>query len=300
MKYLAAAALCLAAPAALASDDKSPRICPTQANVAAVDLGHYFGVYMVTRPQGAALAPGTWQACPPPRPGAQLAWETCNFSLCNLPEGAWQVRFSDQPASAYLSFSVDSKGVLTAPDSDFLQQVGHFGIDATGFHKPVRFDLRGYSQGWNVELWPEPEFRGSETNGRGGTFRDYVVLSLYPHTPYRLRFGEHVAATIVVNKFGAPESVSSGGALRDQAGILQLRAVKLRVTPPAGGWQLEGTTMLGVQDMVLPANSSFRLHGAAGEAAELTLDAACKPSVTGHGFTATLAPGAKPAITCQK
>jgi hypothetical protein len=210
------------------------------------------------------------------------------------------VRFSDQKAAAYLSFSVDAKGIVTAPDSDFLQQVGHYGIDATGFHKPVRIDLRGYAQGWNVELWPQPEFRGTETNGRGTAKDGIVLLHLYPHTPYRLRFGEHAAATLSVNKFGAPESLSPGGALRNQAGLLQLRVTTLRITPPAGGWQLEGTTMLGVQDLVLPAGTAFRLRGAAGETAELTLDAACAPSVTGGGFTATLAPGAKPAVTCRK
>jgi hypothetical protein len=299
MKY-PAALLCLIAPAAMAAnDDPTPRVCATRLSTASVDLGHYFGVYEVTKPDGTVLAPGKWQACPPPKPGPPRPWESCNFSLCHLPEGDWQVRFSSLPAAAYLSFNIDKRGIIHTGASDFLQQVGNYGIDATGFFHRVTFDLQGYTLGWNVDLWPGPEFQGKQTNGRGTVFEDQVVLSLYPHTPYAIRFGKNVATTLTVNKHGAPESVTPGGALRAEGGVVKLRVTSIRVTPPSANWQLEGTTMLGPQDLILPAGATYRLHGADGQSAELSLDGSCTPSLTGAGFQAALAPGAKPKVTCQ-
>ncbi|MEJ0045679.1 MAG: hypothetical protein WDN04_05830 [Rhodospirillales bacterium] len=147
--------------AASAPARAEPALCPTAPSTLAFDLGSYHGSAWITDADGrAAFAGGTRFDCPAST--GLHAWQSCNFSVCDLPDGDYGLRFSRMKPPAEIAFTL-SGGKLRLAPTELAVQAGNYGIDATGSRVAVTFDLRGYDLPWSLEAWPPPAFHGTDT-----------------------------------------------------------------------------------------------------------------------------------------
>jgi hypothetical protein len=278
---LAAAAMAVAAfmlPATGRADE--PSVCEVAPSTVTFALGPYRGPYLVTTESGARIGHSGWQICPPVPAGRERSWDGCNFSICDLPDGRYRINFADPPAAPTFQFSVAS-GRITLDTTPFAVQAGFYGVDATGTHRDLIIDLKGYSLPWSIAHWPGP-FHGTDTLRRGVAVNQLVGFSLYPNVPYELHFSGAQAA-VSLNQSGAV-TVPPNGPLALHGRIAALRVAKVNIAPPgAGTWTLDGTEFEGAQDIILPAGAAVTLRQ--GDARQtLTLDAACHAASTGLAF----------------
>jgi hypothetical protein len=294
MKRLAAL---LAPPLALAAAASvqayaEPRICPTAASTLAFDLGNYHGSAWITDADGrAAFAGPTRFDCPATT--GRHAWESCNFSVCNLPDGDYGLRFSRMKPPAEIAFTLTGGMVRLAP-TELAVQAGNYGIDATGSRVPVSFDLHGYTLPWSLEAWPGGPFHGTDTGGRGQAQGDIVTLSLYPATPYAIRIGDQLSAVLILG-FDAKPQLTQAGAMRGHPlevanNRLVLRTAPLTIEPTAPGTKWHTADLPpapGPRTLVLAAGTSIVLTDDQHTTTEtLTIDDDCRPTHT-QAFTAT-------------
>ena len=280
-----------ATTAAMAQALAQPRICPTAASTLAIDLGNYHGSAWITDAGGrAAFAGPTRYDCPATT--GQHAWQSCNFSVCGLPDGDYGLRFSRMKPPAEVAFTL-SGGMLSLAPTELAVQAGNYGIDATGSRVPVFFDLHGYSLAWSLEAWPGGPFHGTDTGGRGQAQGDIVSLSLYPATPYVIRFGDQPSTVLTLGFDGKPQLIPPIAAARGHPleivnNRLVLRAAPLTIEPatPGTAWHTADLSPApGARTLVLPAGSSFTLTDDQHSSAEtLTIDDDCRPTRT-HAFT---------------
>jgi hypothetical protein len=247
----------------------------------------------------AAFAGNTRFDCPAGT-GAH-AWEGCSFSVCNLPDGDYEFRFARAASAAPLAFSLQG-GVLRLAPTPLAVQVGNYGIDATGSRVALNIDLNGYEGPWGLEAWPAPPFRGQDTHGRGTVSGGLVSLSVYPATPYALRFGDKPGAAVTVGLDGQPALVPAAkgappGPLRVSGGHLVLRTAQVTITPvdAKAAWHFAGgNTAHGPGTVKLPAGISLVLFDETHqETQSLALNGACAPTLapaTGR-FTAAVQAG---------
>lgn len=279
-----------------------PSICAPAPSTVTADFGAYRGDILVVDEDGRAAFARARFGCPTAA-GAHR-WEGCSFSLCNLPDGDYGFRFSRLPPQSMIAFTLRDGVVRMAP-TPLAVQAGNYGIDATGSRVRVLIDLAGYTGPWQVEGWPGNGFMGSDTGNRGEAQGGSVALSLYPATPYAIRFGSDAIAQVSASFSGelrlADGRRNSAHPLRLQGGRLVLRGARIAVTAKSGGgtWRVEqGTAEDG--KLVLPAGGDATLvDNATGAAATLTLDDTCRPAVSGAG-AAQFAVAAVPAadLTC--
>jgi hypothetical protein len=291
------AALLAATSAATTQARAQPHICPTAASTLAVDLGNYHGSAWITDADGrGAFAGPTRYDCP--ATSGQHAWQSCNFSVCELPDGDYGLHFSRMKPPAEIAFALTG-GMLRLAPTELAVQAGNYGIDATGSRVPVFFDLHGYTLTWSLEAWPGGPFHGTDTGGRGQTHGDIVSLSLYPATPYVIRFGNQPSAVLMLGFDGKPQlmpatAATHGRPLEIADNRLVLRTAQLTIEPAAPGttWHTADLSPApGPRTLVLPADSSFTLTDDQHNTTEtLTIDDDCRPSGT-HAFAVTNPPG---------
>jgi hypothetical protein len=284
-------------PKAVHAQPHPARICPTAPSTIAIDLGYYRGAWLVSRADGSLLEHAGWQSCPPQSPkGNQKPWESCNFSLCDLEDGVYLLRFADPPAPAALTLRVHN-GLLDMVPAKLAVQVGNFGVDATGGAKRIGFDLQGYALDWSIAHWPGP-FLGGETHGRGVHYAGKLVFGLYPSGPYRLTVAG-AAAELTVAEGGTVTATPANGPLSAAGNVVTLRAAPVAITPPdAGQWFINGIAYEGPQTLMLPAGGSFALGRQTGATQVLKLDPACHPAIADGAFKAALAADANLGKTC--
>jgi hypothetical protein len=288
MKHIAA--LAAASLTATAPAYAQPRICPTAASTLAIDLGSYHGSAWITDADGRAAFAGPARYDCPATTG-QHAWQSCNFSVCDLPDGDYGLRFSRVKPPAEVAFTL-SGGMLRLAPTELAVQAGNYGIDATGSRVPVFFDLHGYTLAWSLEAWPGGPFHGTDTGGRGLAQGDVVSLSLYPATPYVIRFGDQPSAVLTLGFDGKPQLTaptgSHGHPLDIATNRLVLRTAQLTIdsATPGTPWHTGDLSPTpGPRTLVLPAGSSFTLTDDQHTTTEnLTMDDNCRPAGT-HAFT---------------
>jgi len=290
-------ALLTAAGAAAAQPQSPPRLCPTAPSTVAFDLGTYHGSAWVTDADGRAAFPGLTRFDCPASTGRH-AWEGCNFSVCDLPDGDYGLHFSRMKPPAEIAFTLTGGMVRLAP-TELAVQAGNYGIDATGSRVSVVFELRGYALPWSLEAWPGGPFHGTDTGGRGQAEGDTVTLSLYPATPYAIRFGDQLSAELMMGFDGMPHLKPPGGAMRGHPLEIQhnhfvLRTAPLTIDATSAGTPWHAADMPpapGPRTLVLPAGSSTLLTDDQHASSEtVTLDDDCRPTRT-HAFTITSPPG---------
>jgi len=268
-----------------------PRICPTAASTLTVDLGNYHGSAWITDADGrAAFAGPTRFDCPATT--GQHAWQSCNFSVCDLPDGDYGLRFSRMKPPAEVAFTLTG-GMLRLAPTELAVQAGNYGIDATSSRVPVFFDLHGYTLAWSLEAWQGGPFHGTDTGGRGQAQGDIVSLSLYPATPYVIHFGDQPSAVLMLGFDGKPQLMLATATVRGHPlevanNRLVLRTAQLTIEPAATGtpWHTGDLSPApGPRTLVLPAASSFTLTDDQHTTAEtLTIDDDCRPTRT-QAFT---------------
>jgi hypothetical protein len=273
-----------------------PRVCATAASTIAFDLGAYRGGYLVTHADGSLLGHDGWQACKA-QSKDEKPWNSCNFSLCDLSDGGYVLRFADAPAAPAFTFRARG-GMLDMTASAAGVQNGNYGVDATGSRKPVAVDLQGYALDWSIAHWPGP-FHGGETHGRAVHESGRLIFSMYPGGPYALSIaGAHAGLT--VSEAGAVSIAPAGGALAVRGNAAWLRVGPVAITPPDGAaWSIGGATYQGPQTISLPAGATLALQRDGGSEQALTLDAGCHPSTGAGAFKVALAPGTDLAKTCS-
>jgi hypothetical protein len=296
MKRISCLLASLLAATAVARAQTSPSICPTAPSTLAVDLGTYHGSAWVTDADGrAAFAGVTRFDCSAST--AMHAWQSCNFSICDLPDGDYGIHFSRMKPPAEIAFTLVG-GMLRLAPTELAVQAGNYGIDATGSRVAVAFDLHGYALPWALEAWPGAAFHGTDTGKRGQAEGGVVTLSLYPATPYAVRFGDRTAVVVMAGFDGIPHLTQATGAapghpLRLEGNRLILRTAQLTVTPVAAGATWHAADMPpapGPRTLVFAAASSIRLSDDQHATSEtLSLDDDCRPSLGGgdgaHAFT---------------
>ena len=275
---------------------RDPRVCPTAPSTIAFDLGTYRGGYLVTRADGGLLGHDGWQACQAQSKN-EKPWNSCNFSLCDLPDGGYALRFADAPAPAGFTFQARG-GMLDLSPSKLGVQNGNYGVDATGARKPATVDLQGYALDWSIAHWPGP-FHGGETHGRAVHDAGRLVFSLYPGGPYALTIaGAH--ASLSVSEAGALTASPAGAALAVRGNVAWLRVAPVAITAPDGAaWTIGGASYRGPQTITLPAGAALALHSESGSDQTVTLDGTCHPSSGDGPFKVALAPGADLEKTCS-
>jgi hypothetical protein len=289
-----AALACLSGAAQAESHD--PRVCETAASTIAFDLGHYRGAYLVTNADGSHLGHETWHGCPPISTTPQKIWFSCNFSLCDLPDGAYALRLADPPAAPAFTFRVRNT-MLDLAASNAGAQVGNYGVDATGGQKRIAFDLQGYALNWSIAHWPGP-FTGNETKGRADHDAGKLLFQLYPGGPYIVSLAG-ARADLTVGPTGAASVTPPGGPLRAQDNLVSLRGAAVTITPPAAStWTVGGIAYHGPETLMLPAGAHLALTLENGTSQALTLDAACHATLAAGDFKVQPAAGADPAATC--
>jgi hypothetical protein len=290
-------ALCvLAAPAARAQI-KEPRICPTTVSTVAFDLGAYRGAYLVTYADGSALGAAGWQSCGAQPKGPERPWESCNFSICDAPDGGYQLRFADTPAPPVFTFKL-AHGMVDLAASKAGQQVGNFGVDATGSRKQVAFDLQGYALAWSLAHWPGP-FLGGETHGRAVHDGGKLIFSLFAGGPYRLNFGG-AHAQLSVAESGAVTVAPAEGPLAVHGNAAWLRVAPVDITPPGSGeWSIGGVAFAGPQTLMVPAGAKLPLTQGGATVQTLTMDSGCHPGIEAGVFKVALSAKAHLAGSCN-
>jgi hypothetical protein len=253
-----------------------PSVCDVAPSTITFALGAYRGPYLVTFADGTRLGHTGWQSCPPAPPGRERSWEGCNFSLCDLQNGRYQINFADPPAAPTFRFAA-KLGRISLDPSNLGLQVGFYGVDATGSHVNLTLDLRGYTLPWSIAHWPGP-FHGNETHGRAVALNGQLVFSLFPGVPYAFRFGT-ATATVTLDGAGAI-TAEPGGPLTIQGRTAILRASKITIAPPEpGAWSLNDTNFDGPQTVALPAGASVTLHQGNVQQS-VALDASCHATIT--------------------
>jgi len=295
VKHLPAllAPLLAAASAATAQPQTAPHLCATAPSTLAFDLGNYHGSAWITDADGRAAFAGLTRFDCPASTGKH-AWQGCNFSVCNLPDGDYGLHFSRMKPPAEIAFTLTSGMVRLAP-TELAVQAGNYGIDITGSRVPVAFDLHGYTLPWSLEAWPGGPFHGTDTGGRGEAQGDTVTLSLYPATPYAIRFGDQLSAVLIVGFDASPKLTPPTGATRghplevaNNRLVLRTAALTIAPVPPNTNWHTADLPPApGPRTLVLPAGTSFQLtDDQHGTSETLTIDDDCRPTRT-HAFTAT-------------
>jgi hypothetical protein len=292
-------------PVAALAQSLDPRVCPTAASTVAFDLGQYRGAYLVTNADGSILGHEAWHSCPIVNKGPKNPWDGCNFSLCDMADGAYVLRLADPPAAPAFAFRIRG-GMLDLTPTDAGTQVGNYGVDATGGHKRIAFDLQGYALNWSISHWPGP-FTGGETQGRAYHDAGKLLIDFFPGGPYNITLGGAHAA-LTVDATGALSLTPPGGPLGLQGNAVWLRGAAVTIMPPdsapdakAGdgkAWSIGGVTYHGPQTLMLPAGAKLGLTLENGTSQALTLDAACHPSAATGDFKVQLAAGADPSKTC--
>lgn len=268
---------------------KPPRVCPTQLSTPSVDLGFFRGAYEVTYADGARLGQESWHACHPAPVGGgpEKSWDSCTFSMCDLPEARFAVRVADTPAPPLFTFRI-YKHYLFLDHSDIVAPAGNYGVDATGALVKLPINLQGYALDWHIAHWPEI-FQGRETHGRATHDGPVLTVQLYPGGPYDIAFaGAHAAVSIGADR---RVSVAPGGPLTLRDGVAVLRLAHVAITPPEGAWSADGTAFTGAQTLLLPAGSQLHLRSAGGAEQILALDGACALHPGPGPFTATSGQG---------
>jgi len=274
--------------------EPEPSVCDVAPSTITFALGAYRGPYLVTFADGARLGHSGWQSCPPATQHREHSWEGCNFSLCDLKDGRYQISFADPPAAPTFHFAAKS-GRISLDSSDLGIQAGFYGVDATGSRVNLTLDLHGYELPWSIAHWPGP-FRGHETHGRAMAANSQIIFSLYPGVPYAFRFGA-ARTTVSVGRAGAIHATPAGP-LKVQGHTVALRVARLTVTPPAqGAWSLDDTEFQGPRDIVLPAGAAVSLQqGSARQS--VTLDANCHAEIAAGPFKLTPPANVELAQTC--
>ena len=290
----------LAAPAAWGQ--AAPTICPTAPNTLAMDLGAYHGSVWITDLDGKPATQGNARFDCPAKP-VRYAWQGCNFSVCNLPDGDYSFRFSRLPPQAQIEFTL-THGMVRMAATPLAVQVGNYGIDATASRVPVAIDLHGYEGDWSVEGFPGGAFHGTQTDGRAQVQDGIAALSLYPATPYALRFGQTLVAVVSADFDGGltlqgPPGLVLGHTLVKQGRLLRLRGASLAIAPKdeAAAWHIEaGASTTGPRSLFLPAGTRFTLFDETHATTEqVALDDACHATLAGtaagHVFKLAPSPG---------
>lgn len=266
-------ALLLALPARAQTESLPPRVCPTQLSTPVVDLGHYRGAYLVTNGDGSRLGQEDWHACPPAPVGGgrENAWESCNFSMCNLPEGNYAVRVTDAPGKPLFTFHTH-KGFVFLDPGGLVFPAGNYGVDATGAMRPFTLDLQGYALDWHIAHWPAA-FTGRDTHGRATHDGQTLKFMLFAGQDYSISFAG-AQAHVTLDAQGNPQ-LTPGGPLTVRNGAAALRGTAVAVAAPAGaGWSANGIDFTGPQTLIVPPGAAITLR--AGNAEQrMTLDAAC-------------------------
>lgn len=293
-RHLLPIAALLAAGAAHA-DDLEPGFCPVAPSTITFDLGAYRGAYLATFANGKRIGHSGWQTCPPKPPGRETSLDGCSFSLCNLPDDSYEIRFADAPAPAAFHFKAKS-GRIDMEPSPLGTQVAFYGVDASAGHRPLTLDLQGFALSWSIAHWPGP-FHGTDTRGHAYTDGGKVILSLYPATPYTFHFSG-APAVLTLDRSGTI-SANAGGAVAVHGNVAQLRVARLQITPPgAGGWSVDDTDMQGPQAVSIPAGATVSLLQGKTPAQTLTLDSACRVTTGAGAFKVAPAPGTDVRQTC--
>ena len=288
--------LCAALTGAAYAQTHDPRVCPTAPSTIAFDLGFYRGPYLITRADGTLLGNDGWQSCAAQSKGPEKPWNSCNFSLCDLPNGGYVLWFADAPAPPAFKFRAQS-GMLDMTPSKLGEQNGNYGVDATGSRKPVAIDLQGYTLDWSIAHWAGP-FHGGETHGRAVHDAGKLIFALYPGGPYAFTIGG-AHAGVTVSQTGVVEAAPAMGPLAIRNNVAMLRTSPILITPPdPAAWSIGGAIYQGPQTLVLPAGATLAVRSDNRADQTLTLSAACQPSMPAGAFKAALAPAADLRKTC--